>query len=106
MRTECWLGGLKEGHHLEDLGGDRKMILNWISGRRGLKGMYWVHLASYRDQWRYIFNAVMKLSVPVKQILNLALASTTLPFSYLIVLFDIFINCGSWKTFYACARWR
>jgi hypothetical protein len=37
--TTFWLGGLKEGDHLEDLGVDGRKTLRWILGKLGL-GMW------------------------------------------------------------------
>jgi hypothetical protein len=31
------------------------------------EGGDWIHLVQYRDQWRAIVNAVMKLQVPQKE---------------------------------------
>lgn len=36
MHIKCWLGSLKEGDHMEDLGVDGKIALKWI-----LMKSYW-----------------------------------------------------------------
>jgi hypothetical protein len=45
----------EEKDHSEDLGVDRKIILEWILG---------IHLTQDRDQWRTLVNAAMNLRVP------------------------------------------
>ena len=58
-----WLGDLKDGDHLEDLGVDRRIILKWIFKKR-MGGMEWIDLAQDRDMWWALVNTVMNLWVP------------------------------------------
>jgi hypothetical protein len=51
-----------EGDHWEDLGVDRRMIVNG-SSKVGMGGMDWIALAQDRDRWRALVNAVMNLRV-------------------------------------------
>jgi hypothetical protein len=44
------LESLKRRDHLEDLGVDEKIILEWILGKYGGKVWDWIHLAQDRDQ--------------------------------------------------------
>jgi hypothetical protein len=37
MRTEFWLISLKAGEYLEEVGVDRRMILRYIIGTKGLR---------------------------------------------------------------------
>jgi len=54
---------LETSDHLEDLGVDGKIILEWILGKQW-EGMDWIHLTRDRDQWRTLVNTVTKLRVP------------------------------------------
>jgi hypothetical protein len=62
MHTGFWWGNLREGDHLEDPGGDGR-ILKWISERWG-GGVDWIDLAQDRDRWRALVNAVMNIRFP------------------------------------------
>jgi len=42
---------LRERDHLEKLGVDGRIILDWIFREIGWEGMNWVHLSQDRDQW-------------------------------------------------------
>jgi hypothetical protein len=56
------VGRLRERDHLEDLGGDGRIILKWIFNKCGW-GHGLVNLAQDRDRWRALVNAVMNLRV-------------------------------------------
>jgi hypothetical protein len=58
-----WWGTLRYRDHLEDLGLDRKIILNWII-KRWDRGMDWIELAQDKDKWRALANTVMDIRVP------------------------------------------
>ena len=45
-----WWRNLREGGHLEDLGIDGRMVLNWIF-KKLHGGMDWIDLAQGRDRW-------------------------------------------------------
>ena len=45
-----WWGNLRERDHLDDPGGNGRIILRWIF-RKGEGGMDWVELAQDRDRW-------------------------------------------------------
>jgi len=62
--TGFWWGNLRERGHLEDQGGDGRIILRWIFGKWELGGMDWIELAKDRDRWRALVNAVMNLRDP------------------------------------------
>jgi hypothetical protein len=52
MLTSFWSEYLKGRDHLEDLGVNKKTILEHILGRQGGKlWTGWIHLAQDRDQW-------------------------------------------------------
>jgi hypothetical protein len=62
----CWVD-LSERDNFEDLGIDRRIILN--NTKMDLRevesgGMDWIPLVQNRDRWRASVNAVMKLRVP------------------------------------------
>jgi hypothetical protein len=61
--TVFWLVNLEGRDHSEDIGVDGKVILQWIVGRLGWEGVYWIHLAQNRDQWWALVNRVMNLGV-------------------------------------------
>jgi hypothetical protein len=64
MHTIFWLENLKgRRNHLEDLGIDRKTILEWILGKWGWR-VWTFHLAQDRDPWWALVNTVMNLWVP------------------------------------------
>jgi hypothetical protein len=47
VHTTFWLGSLKGGDHLEDLGVDRRITLRWILGKYGLGmwiGFIWLRI--------------------------------------------------------------
>jgi hypothetical protein len=56
------LENLKGRDHLEDLGVDGKIILEWILGK--YDGKFWSGYSWLRDQWRAVVNTVMNLRVP------------------------------------------
>jgi hypothetical protein len=60
MRTKFWSENLKGTDHMEDLGVEERIILEWRLG----KVVDWLHLAQDRDQWRTLVNTVMNLWVP------------------------------------------
>jgi len=48
MHTKFWSENLKERDHLEDLGVDGKVILEWICGKQGENmwaGLMWLRMA-------------------------------------------------------------
>jgi hypothetical protein len=49
--------------HLEELGIDGKIILEWILGKCG-GNVDWIHLAQNRDQWQAVVDTIMNLQVP------------------------------------------
>jgi hypothetical protein len=49
---------------LEDLGIGGKIILEWILGDIGWKGLSWVQLAQDRNQWWALVITVVNLHVP------------------------------------------
>jgi len=57
MRTIFWLEYMKGRDHSVDLGVDRRIILEWISGKHG--GEH-----EDMDRWWAVVNTVMKLQVP------------------------------------------
>jgi hypothetical protein len=58
------LENLKGRDHLEDLGIDRRIILEWILRDIGWEGVEWIHLGQDRDQWWALLNMVMDLCIP------------------------------------------
>jgi hypothetical protein len=56
------LVGRAERDHLEGLGVDGRIILNWTVKAWDL-GMYWIDLAQNMDKLRVLVNAVMNLRV-------------------------------------------
>jgi hypothetical protein len=63
-REECgrgW-GNLRERNHLEDLGVNRSIILQWNLGTR--IGRMWIELIWLKDIQRVIANTIMNLRVP------------------------------------------
>ena len=60
MHTGFWCVNVKEEDHLEDPGIDGRMIFKkWVEW-----GMDWIDLASDRDRWGPVVNAVMNFRVP------------------------------------------
>ena len=53
---------MRKADHLEDLGVDGRIILEWILEKWD-GGMDWIDLAQDRDGWRAVVNAVMNLRV-------------------------------------------
>jgi hypothetical protein len=47
--------------HLEDIGINAKIILEWILGKQDID---WIHLAHERDQWQALLNTVINIQVP------------------------------------------
>jgi hypothetical protein len=64
MHTVFWLENLRETDHLEDLGVDGNIILEWLLGKMGWEGVDCTRLAQDRDQWQAVVNTVMNLWVP------------------------------------------
>ena len=62
--TGFWWGDLRERDHVEEIGVDGRIILNWILKEFGFGGMEWIDLTRDRDRWRAFVNAVMNLRVP------------------------------------------
>jgi hypothetical protein len=61
--TGLWWGNLWERDHLEDPGGEDRIISRWIF-RKCVGGMDWIDLAQDMDRWRALVNAVMNFRVP------------------------------------------
>jgi hypothetical protein len=61
LYTKFLSADLKEREDLEDLGIDRRIILNWILKK--CESVDWIHLAQNRDQWRVLENPIMNLPV-------------------------------------------
>jgi hypothetical protein len=53
----------RERDHLEDLGVDGRIILEWIFSRHLHGGMNKIHLAQDMDRWRALVYTVMNLRV-------------------------------------------
>jgi hypothetical protein len=66
MRTTFLPENLKERAHSEDLGTDRRIILELFLGKGGWEGVDWIHLTLDRDQWWALVNTVMNLRVAYK----------------------------------------
>jgi hypothetical protein len=58
MCTKFWSGNLTGRDHSEDLEVDGKIVR---------KGVDWIYLAHYRDQWQVLLNTVTNLRVCKKQ---------------------------------------
>jgi len=56
---------LRKRDHLEDQSVDGRKILRWIFRKWGV-GTDWINLASYRNSWRALVNAVMNLRGSIK----------------------------------------
>ena len=63
VHTGFWWGNLRERGHLEYPDIDGRIILRWII-RKWVGGMDWIDLAQYREMWRALVNAVVKLRAP------------------------------------------
>jgi hypothetical protein len=50
---------LKRRDHLEDIGVDGRIILEWVLEKYGVKIVDWMHLAQDKDQWRALVNTVI-----------------------------------------------
>jgi hypothetical protein len=64
VHTGFWWGDLREGDHLEDLGADGRIILQWIFKNWEWGGMDWIDLAEDGDRLRALVDAVMNYPVP------------------------------------------
>jgi hypothetical protein len=54
---------MSEISHLEDLGVNGRILLNWTF-KKWVGDMEWIDLLQDRDRWRAVVNAVMNLRVP------------------------------------------
>jgi hypothetical protein len=54
---------MREGDHLEDQGGDGRIISIWMF-RKWVGDMDWTDLAERSDMWRALLKAVMNFRVP------------------------------------------
>jgi hypothetical protein len=59
-----WVGSLMGRDHLEDLGVDGRIVLEWILGRMLWEVVDWMHPTQDRDQWQAVVYTVMNLRVP------------------------------------------
>jgi hypothetical protein len=66
MYTKFWLGSLKGGNQLEDLGISRRILLKWILRKYGVRMRAGINVAQDREQWQVLVNTVMNLQVPQK----------------------------------------
>ena len=57
-------GNLGERDHLEDVGVDGRIILEWIVKGIVWEGVVWIGVAVDTDRWRALVNAVMNFRVP------------------------------------------
>jgi hypothetical protein len=63
MRTGIWWGELKERDHLQDLGVDVKIVLNW--NFKKWDEVVWIGLIWLRiETWPAVVNEVINLRVP------------------------------------------
>jgi hypothetical protein len=60
--TEFWWGNLRKRDHLEDLGTNGRIILEWIF-KRWDWGMDWIALTQDGVRWTALANAVTNLQV-------------------------------------------
>jgi len=63
MHPKFWLENLKRRDHLEELGVDGRIILEWILKKQGIKMLGWIHLAPDKYQWWAFLNMIMNLWV-------------------------------------------
>jgi len=63
LASGFWWENLRERDRFGDTGVDGRIILRWIFRELDLEGMDWIELASDRDRWRAVVNAVMNLQV-------------------------------------------
>jgi hypothetical protein len=64
MGTKFLSESLKRRDHSEDIGTDRRIILEWILGKMGWKGVDWILVARDRYQWQAVVNTGMNLRLP------------------------------------------
>jgi len=58
-----WWRNLGEREHLENPGGDGRIILRWIFRTCDGGCIDWIRLAQHRDRWRALVNAVMQFRI-------------------------------------------
>jgi hypothetical protein len=65
MKTgiNIWLKTSKEKDHSKDPAANRRIISEWILGKRWER-VDWMHLAQDRDQWWAHVNTVMNFQIP------------------------------------------
>jgi len=61
MCTKFWLEDMKGRDHLEDLGIDGMITLEWILRKLGGESVVWVHMAEDREQWQDLVIIVINL---------------------------------------------
>jgi hypothetical protein len=64
VHTGLSWGNLRERDHLEDVGVDGRIILEWIVKGIVWEDVVWIGVAVDTDRWRAVVNAIMNFRVP------------------------------------------
>jgi len=64
MHTKFWSENLNGRGHLQGLGIDGDIILEWIFRELEWEAVERMHLAEDRDQWRALVNTIMNRRIP------------------------------------------